>query len=82
MAKFSVKLNSSESVKAKVPAKTGSIKTKITPAPHARAQVADYDLNIATKVSNNINTIAKVASAPQKITERLVLLEYIDGGFF
>ena len=38
--------------------------------------------NIKAKVSNNINIVGRVSSAPQKITEQIVILEYIDGGLF
>ena len=38
--------------------------------------------NIKARVSNNINIVGKVSSTPKKITEQLVLVEYIDGGFF
>ena len=37
---------------------------------------------IKAKVSNNINIVGRVRSQPQKVIEQVVLLEYIDGGFF
>jgi hypothetical protein len=45
-------------------------------------KIKSTNKKIKAKVSNNINIVGRVSTTPARVVEKVVLLEYIDGGLF